>query len=199
MSSPTKTPSPSLRNRRMKPSTGQRCEMDDQQVEVLVAVEVGPARLRVIGFAEPGVDFGEHPAAAAVGAVVAHQGGVRGERGVVPDRRQQQVEIAVVVVVGPGDRVADRSRPDRCPPSSPATRCRSARACRRRCDRARSGRCCRRRDRDRHRHRRRPRRGPMRPRSGLRVARRCRRNSTASPLSGPSLRSRTSWSTTLTL
>ncbi len=83
---------------------GQRRDVDHQQVEVLVAVEVGPAGLGVVGLPEVRRHFGEQPAAAAVGAVVAHQGGVRSEGDVVPDRRQQEVEVAVVVVVRPGDR-----------------------------------------------------------------------------------------------
>ena len=53
--------------------------------------------------ARPAATSVKLPPAAAVRSVVAHQRGAEREGRVVPDRRQQEVEVAVVVVVRPGD------------------------------------------------------------------------------------------------
>ena len=82
----------------------QRRNVDQQQIEIQVVVKVGPGALGMGGRGKDRVGFGEDPAAAAVGAVVAHQRRAVGKGGKIEDRRQQQVEIAVIVVVRPGNR-----------------------------------------------------------------------------------------------
>ncbi len=79
-------------------------DVDQEEVEIAVLVVVGPGALRVGGRVERGGGVGEQPAAGAVRAVVAHQVGRVLEQVEVEDRRDQQVEVAVVVGVGPGER-----------------------------------------------------------------------------------------------
>ena len=66
----------------------QRRNVDQQQIEIQVVVKVGPGALGMGGRGKDRVGFGEDPATAAVGSIVAHQRRAVGKGGKVENRGQ---------------------------------------------------------------------------------------------------------------